>query len=208
MSGYVQMLRAAEPPGSPAAQRLETVQQQITRVTAIVQSLLDRTRRPAPELRPAAPGELLEGVAELVRPMLSASRIELQLRVEPALPCVPVDRSQLEQALLNLITNAIDAMPQGGRLTLAASADAAAVALRVSDTGTGIAPEDLPRVFEPLYTTKPQGYGTGLGLPIVREIVAGHGGSVRLESHPGAGTTAVVRLPAVGAAARDAAREA
>ena len=87
-------------------------------------------------------------------------------------------------------------MPRGGRLTLAACREGGAVALQVADTGAGIAPEDLSRVFEPLYTTKPRGQGTGLGLPIVREVVAAHGGTVRLDSRPGGGTTAVLRLPA------------
>jgi two-component system, NtrC family, sensor kinase len=196
MSGYVQMLRAGQPAGSPVAERLQTVQEQIGRVTEIVKGLLDSTRRTALELREAPPGDLLARLAELVRPTLAGAGIELVLSVEPGLPTVAVDRGQLEQALLNLVTNAIDAMPQGGRLTLAASREGGAVVLEVSDTGGGIAPEDLSRVFEPLYTTKPRGRGTGLGLPIVREVVAAHGGTVGLDSRPGAGTTAVVRLPA------------
>jgi signal transduction histidine kinase len=87
-------------------------------------------------------------------------------------------------------------MPEGGRLSLAARADYGGVALVVTDTGGGIPAGDLPRVFEPLYTTKPPGRGTGLGLPILREIVEAHGGTVHLESRAGEGTSAVVRLPA------------
>ena len=196
MSGYVQMLRAGEPEGSPAARRLETVQQQIARVTAIVQSLLDKTRRPPLELTAVAPGAALERLAELVRPTLVPARIELSVAVEPGLPCLAADPAQLEQALLHLVTNAIDAMPEGGRLELAARRDRKDVVLTVADTGAGIPAEDLARVFEPLYTTKPRGRGTGLGLPIVREIVAAHGGTVSLESQPGRGTTALVRVPA------------
>jgi signal transduction histidine kinase len=195
MSGYVQMLRATHEDGSPDAERLRTIQEQIARVTAIVQSLLDQTRRPALVLRPLGPGELVEGLAELVRPSLVGRGIELVLEVVPELPAVDVDRVQLEQGLLNLLTNAIDAMPGGGRLSLAARADGEDVLLVVEDSGVGIPPDDLARVFDPLYTTKPPGKGTGLGLPILREIVEAHGGTVRLESRPGAGTTAVVRLP-------------
>ncbi len=197
MSGYVQMLRTGQPEGSPVARRLETVQQQIARVTAIVQSLLDKTRRPELELAPVAPAELLDRLAELARPTLAAARIELALPVEPGLPRVAADAAQLEQALLHLVTNAIDAMPEGGRLELGARRDGTGVALSVVDTGGGIPPQDLARVFEPLYTTKPRGRGTGLGLPIVHEIVSAHGGSVALDSAPGRGTTALVRLPAV-----------
>jgi two-component system NtrC family sensor kinase len=195
ISGYVQMLRAKQDDGSLDAERLRTIQEQIARVTTIVQSLLDRTRRPVLALRPLAPGELLEGLAELVRPSLVGRGIELGLEVAPGLPAVGVDRVQLEQALLNLVSNAVDAMPDGGRLSLAARPDDHGVALVVTDTGDGIPPEDLPRVFDPLYTTKPPGKGTGLGLPILREIVLAHGGTVRLESRAGEGTTAVVLLP-------------
>jgi signal transduction histidine kinase len=196
ISGYVQMLRAKHGGASPEGEWLRTVQDQIGRVTAIVQSLLDETRRPALALQPLPPGELLEGLAELVRPSLVDRRIELDVRVAPGLPRVCADRAQLEQGLLNLVTNAVDAMPEGGRLSLAARADEGQVALVVTDTGAGIPPGELARVFEPLYTTKPRGKGTGLGLPIVREIVEAHGGTVRLDSRVGEGTAAVVLLPA------------
>jgi signal transduction histidine kinase len=195
ISGYVQLLRSERPAGSPDAERLRTVQEQIGRVTAIVQSLLDQTRRPALALGPLPPGELVEGVAELVQPSLVGRGIELDLDVAAGLPALGADRAQLEQALLNLVTNALDAMPEGGRLSLAARPDGEGVALVVQDSGTGISPDDLPRVFDPLFTTKPPGKGTGLGLPILREIVEAHGGTVRLESRAGEGTTAVVRLP-------------
>ena len=194
VSGYVQLLRAKQPEGSPDAERLRTIQEQIARVTATVQSLLDRTRREALTLVPLAPGALLQGLAELVRPFLVGRGIELSVDVAPGLPPIGVDRVQLEQALLTLVSNAVDAMPEGGRLSLAARPDPDGVALVVRDTGDGIPPEDLPRVFDPLYTTKPPGKGTGLGLPILREIVEAHGGSVRLESRPGEGTTALVCL--------------
>jgi signal transduction histidine kinase len=196
ISGYVQMLRTRHESASPEGDWLRTIQEQIGRVSGIVQSLLDRTRRPALALHPLAPGELLDGLAELVRPSLAERRIELDVDVAPGLPPVCADRAQLEQGLLNLVTNAVDAMPQGGRLSLAARADDGQVALVVADTGAGIPADDLARVFEPLYTTKPRGKGTGLGLPIVREIVEAHGGTVRLDSRAGEGTAAVVLLPA------------
>jgi signal transduction histidine kinase len=195
ISGYVQLLRARQDEGSPDGERLRTVQEQIARVTAIVQSLLDQTRRPAPDLRPQASGAIVEGLAELVRPSLVGRGVVLDLAVEPGLPTVDVDGAQLEQALLNLVTNAIDAMPDGGRLTLAARREGDGVALVVTDSGPGIPADDLARVFDPLFTTKPPGKGTGLGLPILREMVEAQHGSVRLESRPGEGTTAIVRLP-------------
>ena len=131
-----------------------------------------------------------------MRPSLVGHGIELLLEVAPDLPRVGADRAQLEQALLNLVSNAVDAMPSGGRLKLAARRHDSGVTLVVADSGDGILAEDLPRVFDPLYTTKPPGKGTGLGLAIVREVVEAHGGSVELESRPGEGTTALVCLPA------------
>jgi len=196
ISGYVQMLRAKHEAASPDGEWLRTIQDQIGRVTGIVQSLLDETRRPALALRSLAPGEFLEGLADLVRPSLVGRSIDLDLEIAPGLPPVCADRAQLEQALLNLVTNAVDAMPGGGRLSLAARADDGNVVLVVADTGGGIPAGDLPRVFEPLYTTKPLGKGTGLGLPILKEIVEAHGGTVRLDSRSGEGTSAEVRLPA------------
>jgi signal transduction histidine kinase len=195
ISGYVQLLRARHEEGSPDGERLRTVQEQIARVTAIVQSLLDQTRRPLPELRPLAPAAIVESLAELVRPSLVGRGVTLDLEVEPALPVVDVDPPLLEQALLNLVTNAIDAMPEGGTLTVAARRDGDGVALLVTDSGAGIPAEDLARVFDPLFTTKPLGKGTGLGLPILREMVEAQRGSVRLSSRPGHGTTAEVHLP-------------
>jgi signal transduction histidine kinase len=196
ISGYVQMLRAKHEGASPDGEWLRTIQEQIGRVTGIVQSLLDETRRPALALRSLAPGEFLEGLADLVRPSLVGRGIELDVHVAPGLPAVCVDRAQLEQALLNLVTNAVDAMPGGGRLSLTARADDGHVVLVVTDTGSGISAADLPRVFEPLYTTKPLGKGSGLGLPILKEIVEAHRGTVRLESRAGEGTSAEVLLPA------------
>jgi signal transduction histidine kinase len=101
--------------------------------------------------------------------------------------------STLRRALLNLVQNALDAMPEGGTLTLAGQGTATQVQLQVHDTGSGIAAERLQQIFEPLYTTKPG--GTGLGLYIVQEIVAAHAGQLTVESKEGQGTTFTVTLP-------------
>ena len=195
LSGHVQLLRAELPPGSPAADRLRVIQEQIARVTATVQGLLDQARHPELERRPLAPGPFLEKVAELVRPALRGRGVELHLEVEPGLPSLSADAAQLEQALLNLATNALDALPVGGHLGLGVRREGDQLVFTVEDDGAGIAPEDQPRVFEPLFTTKPRGRGTGLGLPIVREVAEAHGGRACLESRPGAGIRARLSLP-------------
>jgi signal transduction histidine kinase len=116
--------------------------------------------------------------------------------VDPELPQVDVDEVQIELALLTLIHNAMDAMPRGGLLEIAAHRAGDAVAVEVRDSGGGIAPEILPRLFEPWVTSKPVGRGTGLGLSIVRDIVRGHDGVVEVQNRPGEGATFVILLPA------------
>lgn len=195
ISGYVQMTLEDLPPESAARPRLRTVQEQIQRVTAIVQGLLDQARRPVLHKRRIGAPALVSGVCDLVRPSLDAAGITLRAEVQSSLPDLEVDVGQVEQVFLNLITNSIDAMPEGGILSVAAHSEGGLFIFEVADTGTGIAPEDLERVFDPLFTTKRPGKGTGLGLSIVRDLVAAHDGSVSLQSLPGQGTRVTVRLP-------------
>jgi CheY-like chemotaxis protein len=133
--------------------------------------------------------------------------LTVELQVDPALPPVLGDPGQVEQVLLNLALNARDAMPDGGRLTIAAARGPAeipgrprpstgTVRLWVSDTGAGMTPEVQARIFEPFFTTKGSGKGTGLGLATVHAIVTQHGGTVTVRSAPGQGTTFDVLLPA------------
>jgi signal transduction histidine kinase len=202
ISGYVQMILEELPAGSTGAARLRTVQEQIARVTTIVQGLLDQARRLALQKRPVPPAELVDSACELARPALEARRISLTRTVPPGLPTVDVDEGQMEQVFLNLITNSIDAMPDGGTLHVVAAANGSAVEFTVMDTGEGIDERHLPRVFDPLFTTKEPGRGTGLGLTIVREVLAAHGGTVSIASLPGLGTAVTVRLPPAAEEAR------
>ncbi|MBP1604355.1 MAG: histidine kinase [Acidobacteria bacterium] len=104
-----------------------------------------------------------------------------------------VDPDQLRTALDNLARNAIDATPAGGRVRIAARSDAKEHAIDVSDTGAGIAPEDLPRIFDLYFTTKPE--GTGIGLAVTQQIISAHGGTIEVDSSAGAGTRMTIRLP-------------
>jgi signal transduction histidine kinase len=134
--------------------------------------------------------------------------------MDPNAPMIVADRQQLRQVFLNLFTNASDAMPEGGTLTVRVKAIAdnglpiaesqseiqdpkSKIVIEIADTGTGIAPEDLGKVLEPFYTTKPEGKGTGLGLPICKRIVQEHGGTLEIlsEGVPGKGTTVRLTLP-------------
>jgi signal transduction histidine kinase len=135
---------------------------------------------------------LLADLVAFVRPELEAAGIEVRVEAEPGL-LAPVDEGQLRQALLNLVRNAREAMGGAGLLALRARRADGAVELSVADSGPGIPAAEQARIFDPFFTTKKR--GTGLGLTLTQQIVAGHGGTIELSSAPGAGTTFTVRLP-------------
>jgi signal transduction histidine kinase len=130
-----------------------------------------------------------------MRMRLAAARVQLETQIADDLPEVTADETQLELALLNLLSNAIDAMPDGGTLTLRAETIGQRVRVAIRDTGVGIAPDVLPRIFEPWITTKASGRGTGLGLSITRDVINRIGGSIGAVSTPGGGTTFTIELP-------------
>jgi signal transduction histidine kinase len=125
----------------------------------------------------------------------SKGGIELRQDLSADLPEVTVDPAQIHQVLVNLVVNAIQAMEQGGRLTVETSRVDDFVSMAVNDTGCGIPKELLEKIFVPFFTTKDVGEGTGLGLPVVHGIVTSHGGDIDVQSKPGEGTRFVVRLP-------------
>jgi signal transduction histidine kinase len=141
------------------------------------------------------PGKLIGGVCDLARPKLERSGVTLDVQVDPEAPRIRADAVQLELALLNLISNGVDAMPAGGTLTVRVKHTAGGVRFEIADTGTGIAADLLPRIFEPWVTTKAPGHGSGLGLSIARDVVAAHGGTIDVHSTPGVGTVFAVNLP-------------
>jgi signal transduction histidine kinase len=138
---------------------------------------------------------LVEATAA-ARSEAAQARIESEISIEPGAERLHADRHQLVRVLRNLINNACQAMPAGGRLTLRCRTDRdGCVAIEVSDTGVGMSAEQRAHLFEPFYTTKRFGAGTGLGLAISKEIVERHGGDIRVDSQAGEGTTVTVRLP-------------
>ena len=194
ISGYVQMIREDEGVDSGVTRRLEIVQEQIAKVTSIVRAMLDHARRPVPK-EPTDLGELLRRVYDVARPKLDALGVRLDLAIA-AVPPVMADAVQLELALLNLVTNSLDAMPSGGVMSVSLGPnDNGHVRIEVADTGTGIAPDLLPRIFEPWVTTKDAGRGTGLGLSITRDVLTGHGGTISVQSEVGVGSVFTIDLP-------------
>jgi PAS domain S-box-containing protein len=162
-----------------------------------VRRLLDFARPPRSVRQPEEMAGVIEAVVGFLSPSITSRQISLQMSLEGLRNArVLGDRNQLETLLLILMSNALDALPAGGTLKIAATAADNSVAISVTDNGCGIRPQDLARVFEPFFTTKPTGKGTGLGLPIAQGIVTEHNGSIAIESSEGVGTVVRVQLPA------------
>jgi PAS domain S-box-containing protein len=165
------------------------------RAGAMTRQLLTFSRKQELKLEAVDLNDVVENVLQLLRRLLGAA-VEIELDLQRVLPDVIADAGQLEQVLINLAVNARDAMPDGGRLTLATAVDGNAIVVRVADTGTGMDAATCERIFEPFFTTKDAGEGTGLGLSTVYGIVRQSGGQIRVDSAPGEGTTFTVSLPA------------
>jgi signal transduction histidine kinase len=153
----------------------------------IISRFSDFARMPAPAMQPIQLNELATDTLKLFAPQLSQARILVRSELDPQLPPIMGDHEQLVRVLRNLTLNAIDAMPQGGTLTIRTAAHETGVRLEVSDTGMGLTPEECARLFTPYYTTKT--HGTGLGLAIVQSVISDHKGRISVESEPGGGAT-------------------
>ncbi len=193
ISGHVQVLRARAR-DERSIRRLNVVAAQIKRITQIVRSMLDSTRRPGLQLEPTDINSLLNNIFEAAQPTLAAHRVELRTDLAVALPQIQVDPDQLQQVFFNLINNSLDAMPEGGVLSVASRSELSGIVIDIADTGEGIEPEQLDMIFEPLFTTK-ESRGTGLGMTVVQQIISEHGGTIAVESVPGKGTVFHIRLP-------------
>jgi signal transduction histidine kinase len=175
--------------------RLAVIGSQLRRVTEIIAQLLDLTRRaPSP---PAVVdlNRLVRETSELVRPVVTAAGLSLDVAADATLPSLVGHGDQLQQVVLNLLTNAMDATPPGGRIDVATRPVDGAVELEVRDTGRGIGEAERKRIFDPFFSTKEPGRGTGLGLFISAEIVRDHHGRIELDSVEGRGSTFRVVLP-------------
>src|SRR5574338_238342 len=178
--------------------RLHTIQEQIARISKLIQSLLNMARPSRSAGTPVALAPLLDNTLAFLREKFARREIRVVRELEDV-PSVRGDAERLQQLFLNLFMNAADAMPDGGELRVVLRAAPGGVEVEVADTGTGIAAADVERVFDPFYTTKPAGHGNGLGLSVVRSIVGDHGGDIEVQSEVGVGTTFTVLLPLSGA---------
>ncbi len=201
---YIRLMRRIVNRGEPDRdqiqkfrQYLELVESETARCSQIVSNLLTFSRKSPIQFEEISIAGLIDKCVILSQHKLELQNIVLEQRIGSDLPAVRGDFNQLQQCVINLIFNAIDAMPEGGRLTLSAYVEASSsrAIIMVQDTGKGIAPADLPHIFEPFYTTKQEGYGVGLGLSIVFGIMEHHKGAVRVESREGEGSIFRLELP-------------
>ena len=199
MVGHAQMLRLGQQDPKVAA-RADRIVDAAQRATRIVRNFLTVARRHHPERVAVSVNEIVTKTLELLAYQLRVGNVEVESALAPDLPQIAGDPHQLQQVVLNLVNNAIQAMAPGGQgrlgVTSSLSPDRSTIRLAVTDNGPGIPPEHLPRVLEPFFTTKPQGEGTGLGLAIAQGIVTDHGGTIAVESTLGQGATFTVTLPA------------
>lgn len=186
-----------------ARERTEIIIEQIDRIERIVRRMLDRTRAESAELQPLDLNALLKRITEATAPTLTERHVRLDASFDPQLPSVAGDADRLQQVFINLINNALDAMPEGGVLSITTECEPSPagprVAVTVTDNGCGMSPQIQAHIFDPLYTTKERGKGTGLGLVVVNQVMQEHGGSVAVESAPGHGSRFRLLFPAVAA---------
>ena len=180
-----------------AMECLELIATESRRCGELIKNLLSLSRSAPMNLQSVDLHEVINRSLLLVRHQLEHAGIDLQLKLEEDMPRLHCDAAQIEQVLLALIMNAIDAMPRGGNLWIATllNDDETEISIEVRDDGAGIAPDVLPQIFEPFMTTKEHGRGVGLGLAISRGIVERHNGRIEVESHLGKGTTFTLTLP-------------
>lgn len=193
------LTRLNGPEHNTSRELLGVMGEEVARLDHLINGLLDFARPQVPRLLPQPIEPVVDGALEAVaRSQPQATQVQVVREMDPVLPDAPLDAQLLHLALSNLITNALQAMPQGGTLRIGlgqapARGGMPQARISITDSGPGIPPEVMARLFEPFYTTKAS--GTGLGLAIVRRIVEAHHGSVDVRSTPGQGTTFIVLLP-------------
>jgi len=192
IGGFARRLARTMPAEDPRSEEMGVILSQVNRLERLIGEVLAYRRISRPEFQLADVNALIRSVLITMHDDLERSGVRTVLQLKPGLPVLRIDELQVRQALMNLVGNALDAMPAGGILTLATASDANSLEIEVTDTGTGIPKENWNKLFKPFFTTKTT--GTGLGLAIVSQVVEAHRGSIRFKSTPGAGSSFYLRL--------------
>jgi signal transduction histidine kinase len=209
ITGYIQLLLTDAQLPDDARRRLTIIESQLDRISETLRTMLASTEQPTPQVHPLDLNSLLSDLLYLASPAMSLGNVQVQTSFQPDLPLVLADGNQLQQVFLNLIANALDAMPAGGELQVETTVEAASsttlerpkirhrrcITVRIRDTGQGIPEEHLAKIFDPFFTTKAVGRGTGIGLAVCAHILRAHGGTITVQSQLGKGSTFIVHLP-------------
>jgi len=174
---------------------LSKMETELTRSTRLIRNLLDFARQSPPALRKVNVNDVLDRALDLAAHSAELQHIQVIKEPAPSLPELMADFDQLQQVCTNLILNAIQAMPEGGKLTLRTSVDDSQLKIEVQDTGCGISPENIRKLFTPFFTTKGKGKGVGLGLAVAYGIIQRHQGKIEVQSKEGEGTLFTIYLP-------------
>jgi signal transduction histidine kinase len=196
IAGHMQLLSRNHPRHLDTQRRVQIINQQLEFIVSIVRNLLERTHKRQPVFAQTDLNRLLSSLCALVAPMLEQRDIRYKLSLDPDAPDILADRKMLQQVFLNLINNSVDAMPAGGHISIMTRFDRALdlTEITLSDSGIGIEPQVADKIFEPMWTTKPE--GSGFGLAIVREIIRDHGGDIEPVQMHGEGASFRITLPA------------
>jgi len=199
VAGFSELVLEDMPEESPQREDLEMVLHEARRARNVVRRLLDFARQSESVRVRSDLNEVIEDVASLMRHLLETSEIDFQMQLGEKLPWVLMDRDQIKQVILNLLHNALHAMPGGGELSVTTEIQQKDgqdwLTMRITDTGKGITANDLGRIFEPFFTTKTDDGGTGLGLAVSYGIITDHNGFIDVKSEPNQGATFTVWLP-------------
>jgi PAS domain S-box-containing protein len=195
-----EFLHEQMPPDDPKQRAVTIITEEVDRMATLVGNLLQFSRRSHAQISTLDIREELTNSIDLIHYHLRSRKVKVVREFADKLPAVQGDRQRLRQVFLNLLTNATDAMPEGGTLTLRVHAEvldsnARMVIVQFIDTGMGIHPDQLQQIWEPFFTTKPEGKGTGLGLPICRRTIEEHRGTIDVQSEPNQGTKIRIHLP-------------
>lgn len=193
--GFAELLLWNTSLDDPRREDLSIIVAEAQRARGIVRNLLDFSRQAESSRKPVDINCLLQETLSLLRWQIENGGVNLKESYADHLPLLPLAANRIKQVFLNLITNALHAMPSGGTLSVSTGQIGAEVVVQLSDTGIGIPAEHLPRIFDPFFTTRPAGQGTGLGLPVSLSIIQEHGGRITVESQVGQGSTFTLWLP-------------
>ncbi len=187
------LAREAGATAEEARTLLKSIASEVRRIQRVTEDYLKFARMPKPRRERVSLNELLDHGLSFMKSLFAATGVTVNIHLEPSLPRINADEEQLWQAILNLIRNAVEAMPTGGALTVSTTRDGNHVVIRISDTGSGMTEAQRQQIFKPFFSTKTG--GTGLGLPLTQQIIIEHDGSIECESTPDGGTRFIIRLP-------------